>query len=340
MDFARRRIREEHLAARIARRTARALEALCDELPAFARHDDFLRPRRARPGLHTLGPPAPQIRHRLLPVLRVARHVPPFDSAELILVAGELHRLVHLLIEHIPVARAVLHVVRRRGEESADRLRLKLPHHRRKLMPAAKCHEAPARRIHAAERIRPVPCRREGRDAPAAAAGHAAVVAIRREVQAVFLRHEWQQFLNKEAHVVAVHSVVFKVAVAPPHCPLHRRRHLAGPHEDADHHRHFLRRDHRLHHRLLARIVAVGLHIHARRFRRIVLRRDEDRHLTHGAGENLARRESELLRGARQNVLRLDRRRLIFWRILRSLRLRDAAARERLDEPLQMLVVR
>src|SRR5262249_5171978 len=97
-----------------------------------------------------------------------------------------------LLIEQEPIARGILHVVRGRGEIRADRPRLELAHHRGKLVSAAKRDPAPARRIHAAERLGPMPRRRERRDAAAAAARDAAIVAIGREVERVFLRDEGQ----------------------------------------------------------------------------------------------------------------------------------------------------
>jgi hypothetical protein len=148
-----------------------------------------------------------------------------------------------------------------------------------------------------------MPSRREGRDAAAAATDDAAVVAIGAQIELILLRDEGQDLFVKEAHVVVADPVVFEVAIASARGAFYRRGHLTGPHEDADGHRHLLGGDGEFEVRLLTRIVAIGLHINAGRFTGVVLRRDEDGHLTQGAGEDLALRELEGLNAAGFDVL-------------------------------------
>ena len=261
------------------------------------------------------------------------------DDAELVVVAGKLQRLVHFLIEQEPIARRILHVMCARGEISADRLRFELAHHRRKLVATTEANKTAAHAIHATEGLRPMPRRREGRDAAAAAAGYAAVVAVGGEVELVFLRHEGQQFIDEEAHIFIAHAVVFEIAIAASQSALHWRGHFAGPHEDADRHGHLTCGDHGFHHELLTVAVAVRLHVNAGFLCTVILSGDEDGHVAHGAGENLALREGELLDLAGQDVLGLD----FGWRVSRR-RFRgsfsNGTAGERLDEPVQMPVAR
>ena len=134
-------------------------------------------------------------------------------------------------------------------------------------------------------------------------------------------------------------AIVFEITVATFQRALHRRRQAARPHKHANGHRHFLRCDHGFHQRLFTRIVAVGFYIHAGRLRSIVLRRDEKRDVAHGTGKNFTRGERELLRGPHQDLFRLNRRRLIVGNGTRLRRGGGAAARERLDEPLQVRIV-
>jgi hypothetical protein len=178
MDFVGGGVGEEDFAVRGGGRPTGAFEAFGDEFPVFAGDEDFLRTRGAGacfgPSRASLSKdrPSPPASSRRSP------HVLAVDGAELVVVAGKLQRFVHLLIDEEPVARRVFHVVRGGGEIRADRACFKLPHHRGKLMPAAKRDPTAARRIHAAEGLRPMPGRREGRDAAAAATDDAAVVAI------------------------------------------------------------------------------------------------------------------------------------------------------------------
>ena len=244
-------------------------------------------------------------------MVHVAGDVAAVDDAELVVVAGELQGLVHLLVEQEPVAGRVLHVARPGGEEGADRLRLELADHRGELVAAAERHPAPAGRIHPAERLGPVPRGGERRDAAAAAAGDAAVVAVGGEVELILLRHEREQLLGEEPDVVVAHAVVFEAAIAAIQRPLHRRGERAGPDEDPDGHGDLLRGDHELHHRLLSRVEPVRLHVDARRLLAVILRGDEDRHVAHRAGEDPALGETELLRHAGPDVLGRDRRRLV-----------------------------
>ena len=145
--------------------------------------------------------------------------MPAVDDAEEVIVAGESQGLVHFLIEQEPVAGAVFHVVRAGGEIGANRLGLELADERGKLMAAAKSDEAAAVGIDAAEGVGPFPGRVEGRDAAAAAAGDAAIVAAGGQFQVVRLGHEGQELLDKEADVIVAHAVVFEAAIAAAQVP-------------------------------------------------------------------------------------------------------------------------
>ena len=138
--------------------------------------------RRARPGLNRLGPIFPNEAHGLGKIFVVAGDVPAVDDAEEVIVAGKSQGLVHFLIEQEPVAGAVFHVVRAGGEIGADRLGLELADQRGKLVTAAKSDEAAAVGIDAAEGVGTFPGGVEGRNAAAAAAGDATIVAAGRTV--------------------------------------------------------------------------------------------------------------------------------------------------------------
>ena len=333
-------ISKKHLAVRIACWTTGALKALGQKLPAFTGNNDLLRTRSARSCFHALRPALPQKGHRFQKVLTIARHMAALNAAKLIVIAREFQRLVHLQVDQVPVARAVFHVMSRRGQVGADRLRFKLAHHRGEFMPAAKRHPASARRIHAAEGLRPVPRRREGRNAAAATARDTAVVAISGQLQVKLLRHKGQQFIIEETHILIAHAIILQITVTPVHRAFHRCRQRARLHKDANGHRHLLRGDECLQEGLLPCVVPIRLHIHTRRLGAIVLRRNEYRHIAHRAGKNLALVKLRLLDRPWQNILRLDHGCHVSGRSSSGVSTGNRTPRQRFDLPLQMLVIR
>src|SRR4051812_30359385 len=74
-----RRVGKEYFPLGVARRTTRAHEAFGRELPVLAGDENLLCTRRTRACLDALGPAAPQISHRLPPVLHVTGDVRTVD---------------------------------------------------------------------------------------------------------------------------------------------------------------------------------------------------------------------------------------------------------------------
>ena len=116
---------EEDLALRVGGGPFGKLVAHADELPVFARNEDFsqwLRPLAGRNGLGPVLPePARGVGENLGRVLTVVAAVAPIVVD---LVAGEAQGAFQFLIGHPPVAAVDVEVVRAVLEEDADRLRL------------------------------------------------------------------------------------------------------------------------------------------------------------------------------------------------------------------------
>ena len=105
-------------------------------------------------------------------------------------------------------------------------------------MTASKRDEAAAVGVDPAELVGTLPGRVERRDPAATSAGHAAIVAARRELEVKLLGHERQKFLDQEPDIVVAHAVVFEAAVPSADRVLDRGRQFPRPDEHANRHRH------------------------------------------------------------------------------------------------------
>ena len=142
-------------------------------------------------------------------------------------------------------------------------------------MSPAKSHKAAAIGVDPGKGVGPLPGRIEGRDAAAAAAGNAAVVAARRQLEVELLGHKRQQFLHEEADVGVVDGIVLETAVAASHRAGQWRRQLSRTDEYAHGNGHVARGDQRLQHPFLRRVIAILPNIDACRLGGIILGRDE-----------------------------------------------------------------
>ncbi len=96
-------------------------------------------------------------------------------------------------------------------------------------MPSSERNPTAAYGVHATKSTGSVPSCRKCHYAAATATCHAAVIAIRRQIQIEFLRDKRQKFMDQETDVVVVDSILFEVAIAPPERAPHRRMNIAGP---------------------------------------------------------------------------------------------------------------
>ena len=215
------------------------------------------------------------------------------------LVACELHGREHLLVGEKPVSAGAVGVVAAVLQKHAECFCFIFADQDRVVVAAALIDKSADAAEHTAELLGPFPCRGEGADRTAAAAGDAAVVALvgetdRAPVAGFLFFHLGQQFFENETHIIVAETVILIAAIVA----VERRGGIVGRHaamhdEDSDEHRDFLFRDEIVKHHRRLPLDAVLVHMHAGRLVGRVLRGHIDPVVAHRAGEDLAVRELE-----------------------------------------------
>ena len=148
---------------------------------------------------------------------------------------------------------------------------------------------------HAAKEIRPMPRRRECRNAAAAVTTNSTRTRILGNHQIVLLRHHRPQLVDDEVRVIRAHRVVLKRPIAPRLITRLRSRHTARIHKQPDRHRQFLPVNKIIKHSRHTRVpvlahkpAAVLKHHQICRTLRIVLRRNVYPVRARSAGKRLA----------------------------------------------------